>query len=199
MTVIATETAPSNEVADTAIRVIVALRQYATEHPERAEVVATEIVRQAAAVTASLHERDVARVIDASAGGFAHARALVRPRASAPRMAPRRARGASRAPRRARANRPKPAAKAGSDDDPPAPGPSPHTLTVQNCAACTGFEPKTWKRKLVSLNVPHGKVSGRIVCLASDWIAAVSKAIGRVEETRESARDRLRMLIGGRR
>jgi hypothetical protein len=77
------------------------------------------------------------------------------------------------------------------------------TLTVQNCATVTGFEPRTWRRKLVSLNVPHGKISGRTVCLASDWIAAVSKAIGRQEsepavETRESARQRLRMMIGGR-
>jgi hypothetical protein len=77
------------------------------------------------------------------------------------------------------------------------------TLTVQNCATVTGFEPRTWRRKLVSLNVPHGKISGRTVCLAEDWTAAVARAIGRETpqaqpvESRERARLRIVAAIAG--
>ena len=88
--------------------------------------------------------------------------------------------GSSRAPRRARAARPRPTTCGDADDGPPPrPGPSPVTITDQTCAAATGLEPRTWKRRLVDWGVPHGRVGRRTLCLASDWASAVARVIGR--------------------
>jgi hypothetical protein len=81
----------------------------------------------------------------------------------------------------------------------------PLTISDQTCKAAAGLEPKTWKRRLVDWRVPHGRIGRRVVCLGSDWVDAVARAIGREApapdaptETREGARRRLRTLIEGR-
>jgi len=75
------------------------------------------------------------------------------------------------------------ATSSGSDDPaPPAEPPKPVaalTLTAANCFAATGYKPRSWKRALKRLDVPHGTLAGRTICRADDWVAAIDRVTGR--------------------